>query len=416
MGLNKEVIIIGGGVIGLACAHYLIDKGANVRIIEKYEIGAGASHGNCGLLCFSDVIPLCSSGTVSHEIVRTLKGTSPLYIKPRLDYKLLVWLLKFASKCNADNMTQAAMGKYELLNYSASLFDTLMALNTVNCDFEKKGLLAVFKDKKNFEKYQATNEFLATYNMGARRIDKKELRQLEPALRNDIAGAWLNENDWHLKPNILMASWRKYLSGKGLIIEEHCKVLDFEINGNTIIKVNTIKGSFNADSFVLATGAWAPQTLQQLKLDLPVQPGKGYSITMERPGICLTYPCSLYEKSMVATPWKTGYRLGGTMEFSGYDDSLNPKRLSKLISGASAFLREPLGHPVMEQWTSLRPMTYDDLPIIDRAPFQENLIVATGHGMLGLTMSTGTGKLVCDMIYGKTPEINITPFSISRFR
>ena len=101
MGYNKEVIIIGGGVIGLACAHYLIEKGASVRIVEKDEIGGGASHGNCGLLYFSDVIPLCSPGTVSHEIVKTLKRTSPLYIKPTLDYKLLIWLLKFASKCNS---------------------------------------------------------------------------------------------------------------------------------------------------------------------------------------------------------------------------------------------------------------------------------------------------------------------------
>ncbi|MBU0464830.1 MAG: FAD-dependent oxidoreductase [Proteobacteria bacterium] len=416
MGYNKEVIIIGGGVIGLACAHYLIEKGASVRIVEKDEIGGGASHGNCGLLYFSDVIPLCSPGTVSHEIVKTLKRTSPLYIKPTLDYKLLIWLLKFASKCNSSHMTQAAMGKYEILNYSISLFDTLLALDTMCCDFEKKGILAVFKDKKNFEKYQATNEFLATYNMEARRIDKKELQEIEPALRNDIAGAWLNENDWHLKPDMLMASWRKHLSKKGLIIEEHCNLLGFEIKGNTLVGVNTIKGSFKADAFVLATGAWAPQTLQQLKLDLPVQPGKGYSITMERPGICPTYPCSLYEKSMVATPWKSGYRLGGTMEFSGYDDKLNPKRISKLISGATAFLREPLGHPVIEEWTSFRPMTYDDLPIIDKAPSWENLIIATGHGMLGITLATGTGKLVCDMVYGKTPEINVTPFGISRFR
>jgi len=416
MGSNKEVIIIGGGVIGLACAHYLIEKGANVRIIEKDEIGAGASHGNCGLLYFSDVITLCSPGTVNHEIARTLKGTSPLYIKPSLDYKLLIWLLKFASKCNASHMTQAAKGKYEILNYSISLFETLLAMDTMGCDFEKKGILSVFKEKHNFEKYQATNDFLATYNMGAKRIDKKELQEIEPALRNDIAGAWLNENDWHLKPDMLMASWRKHLSGKGLIIEEHCGLLGFETKGNTLVGVNTIKGSFKADAFVLATGAWAPQTLQQLKLDLPVQPGKGYSITMERPGICPTYPCSLYEKSMVATPWKSGYRLGGTMEFSGYDDKLNPKRLSKLISGATAFLKEPVGHPVIEQWTSLRPMTYDDLPIIDRAPSHENLIIATGHGMLGLTLATGTGKIVCDMVYDKTPEIDITPFGISRFR
>ena len=416
MGSNKEVIIIGGGVIGLACAHYLIDKGANVRIIEKGKIGEGASHGNCGLLYFSDVIPLCSPGAVTNEIVRTLKGTSPLYIKPTLDIKRLIWLLKFASKCNADHMAKAAKEKYEILNYSISLLDTLLALDQMDCDFEKKGILSVFKDQKNFENHESINAFLKKYNMGGRRIDKKELRKLEPSLKDDIAGAWLNKADWHLKPDMLMSCWRKHLSQKGLIIEEHCNVLKFETRGNKIVGLDTVKGRFKADEFILATGAWAPRTLRQLNLDLPVQPGKGYSITMERPDICPTYPCSLYEKSMVATPWQSGYRLGGTMEFSGYSDHLNPKRLSKLISGATVYFKEPVGHTIIEEWTSLRPMTYDDLPIIDHAPSHENLIITTGHGMLGLTLATGTGKIVADMVYGKTPEVNIKPFGISRFR
>ncbi|NOX35411.1 MAG: FAD-dependent oxidoreductase [Deltaproteobacteria bacterium] len=415
MGSKKEVIIIGGGVIGLACAHYLIENGASVRIIEKEAIGDGASHGNCGLLYFSDVIPLCSPGTVSHEIIRTLKRTSPLYIKPAWDIKRLIWLLKFAFKCNSSHMTRAAGEKYELLHYSISLFDTLMALEEINCDFEKKGLLTVFKKSKNFKNYGKTSAFLGTYGMGAKKIDKKELQELEPAISDDVEGAWLNETDWHLRPDMLMASWRKYLSQKGVIIEEYCKVSDFEINGNAVTGVNTAKGNFKADAFVLATGAWTCQTLKQLKLDLPVQPGKGYSITMERPGICPLFPLILYESNMVATPWKSAYRLGGTMEFSGHNDYLNPDRLSKLISGATAFLREPAGYPVIEEWTGLRPMTYDDMPIIDRAPAWENMIIATGHGMLGLTLATGTGKIVCDMVCGKKPEINIAPFGIHRF-
>lgn len=135
---KKEVVIIGGGVIGLASAHYLIDNGASVRIIDRDKIGEGASHGNCGLLYFSDVIPLCAPGTIRHEVIRTLKGTSPLYIKPTLDIKRLIWLLKFASKCNAPYMIRAAKQKFEILHYSISLFDTLMDLDGMGCDFEKR--------------------------------------------------------------------------------------------------------------------------------------------------------------------------------------------------------------------------------------------------------------------------------------
>ena len=415
MSPKKEVIIVGGGIIGLACAHYLLESGSSVRIIEKNNIGNGASHGNCGLLYFSDVKPMCSPGTVSHEILRALRGTSPLYIKPTLDIKLWTWLLKFASKCNSSHMMEAAKAKYEILHYSIHLYKTVLALAGMACDFEDKGILTVFKDKKKFETYQKTSNFLDTFGIGSQRIDKTELLKLEPALSKDIAGAWFNKADWHLRPELLMISWRNYLSQKGAIIEEQCNVLEFKTDGKTVIGVNTDQGTFEADAFILATGAWASQTLKQLKLDLPVQAGKGYSITMERPGICPSYPCILYEKSMVVTPWKSGYRLGGTMEFSGFSNSLNPKRLSKLISGATAYLREPLGHPITEEWTGLRPMTYDDMPIIDRAQSHKNLIIATGHGMLGLTLATGTGKVVCDMVNEKTPEINMAPFSINRF-
>jgi D-amino-acid dehydrogenase len=412
---KKEVIIIGGGVIGLACAHYLLEKGAKVRIIEKDEVGKATSHGNCGLLYFSDVIPLCSPGTVGKEIYRALCGTSPLHIKPALDFTLWNWLFKFAAKCRPNTMRRIAAEKYELLDYSIGLFETLLGLENIGCDFEKKGILTVFNDPKNLDNFKKTNAFLETYNLGYKRLEKEQALEMEPALAKDIAGAWYSEVDWHLRPDLLMASWRKHLAGKGLIIEEYSKVIDFEISGNTITHVNTIRGKFAADTFIMATGAWAPETVKQLGINLPVQPGKGYSITMDRPGICPEIPCVLYEKSMVVTPWKSGYRLGGTMEFSGYSTSLNPKRLSKLITGANQYMKDSTGHPIIEEWTGLRPMTYDDMPIIDRSPSQENLIIATGHGMLGLTLATGTGKIVTDMVYDNTPDINIRPFGINRF-
>jgi D-amino-acid dehydrogenase len=412
---KKEVIIIGGGVIGLACAHYLLDQGANVRIIEQYGIGEGASHGNCGLLYFSDLIPLCAPGAVSHEIYRGICGTSPLYIKPALDIPLLAWLIKFAARCRPRTMLRTMANKNELLHYSIDLFERLLKLPDLTCDFEKTGVLTVCKDSKNLDSLKKKNDLLAPYGLGYRSLDRDAILALEPALKPDIAGGWHSTVDWHLRPDMLMNAWRKHLSRRGLIIEEHAKLLDFEILGNTITQVKTVKGTFSADAFVLATGAWAPRTARQLGLHLPVQPGKGYSITMERPGICPSMPCVLYEKNMVITPWKSGYRLGGTMEFSGYSTTLNKTRLSKLVKGAEAYMKDPTGNPVIEEWTGLRPMTYDDMPIIDRSPGQENLVIATGHGMLGLTLATGTGKIVADMIYGRTPGINIAPFGLDRF-
>ncbi len=415
MGSNNDVIIIGGGIIGLACAHYLIKENISVRIIEQDIIGSGASHGNCGLLYFSGVIPLCSPGVVKHEIYRTILGKSPLYIKPTLDTGLILWLLKFAAHCNAAHMDAASKAKNDILRYSLDLFETLFSEHDIECDFEKKGLLLLFKNKKYFEEYKSTNAFLENFGFGATALDRDEALQLEPAIHKNIAGAWYNKHDWHLRPEMLVDSWKKLLIKKGLIIEEKCKIIDFEIKQGKIRHANTITGRYKADAFILATGAWTPEIKKQLKLNIPVQPGKGYSITMERPDQSCEIPCIFYEKNIVATPWKTGYRLGGTMEFSGFSDALNKKRLSGLISGAKEYLNTPVGQSTLEEWTGLRPMTYDDLPIIDKSPRQDNLFIATGHGMLGLTLATGTGKAICDMICNEKAQINLAPFSMDRF-
>ncbi|MCK5696286.1 MAG: FAD-dependent oxidoreductase [Desulfobacula sp.] len=421
MGSNNDVIIVGGGIIGLACAHDFIEENVSVRIIEQDFIGSEASHGNCGLLYFSGIIPLCSPGVVRHEIYRTILGKSPLHIKPTLDIERLLWLLKFAAHCNAAHMNTASKAKSEISGYSLDLFETLFSEHAIKCDFEKKGLLFLFKNKKYFEEYKYTNAFLENFNLGAKALDRDEALQLEPAINKNIAGAWYNEHDWHLRPEMLVDAWKKLLIKKGLILEEKSKMIDFEIKQGTIRQVNTVTGHYKADAFILATGAWTPEIKKQLKLNIPVQPGKGYSITMARPDQSCDIPCYFYEKNIVATPWKTGYRLGGTMEFSGFSDAINKKRISGLISGAKEYLNTPVGHPDLKQrtdlkqWTGLRPMTYDDLPIIDRSPVQDNLFIATGHGMLGLTLATGTGKAICDMICNDNPQINLAPFSMGRF-
>ncbi len=415
MGDSSDVIIIGGGVIGLACAHYLMESGARVTVVEKGEVGQGASHGNCGLLYFSDVIPLCSPGAVSTEIIRAIKGTSPLYIKPELDIDKYLWLMRFALKCRPSWMNTAATPKYELLTYSMTLFTSLLSTSLLPCDFEDIGILSVFKEKKNFEAQASTQAFLKTFGLEAEPIEKEDLSTLEPALLDDVAGAWLNKADWHLRPELLMTTWHNFLTEQGVVFHEGCEVVDVTIDHRRVSRLYTTQGEFESDEVVLAAGAWTPLLMKKLGLNLPVIPGKGYSLTMERPEICPTYPLMLYEKNMVATPWKSAYRLGGTMEFSGYSHSLNKKRIHKLITGATAYLKTPLGDPLVEAWTNLRPMTYDDMPVIDRPGHVKNLTIATGHGMLGLTLCTGTGKAVCDMVLGRTPQIDMTPYALNRF-
>jgi D-amino-acid dehydrogenase len=154
---------------------------------------------------------------------------------------------------------------------------------------------------------------------------------------------------------------------------------------------------------------------RRLKLSLPVQAGKGYSLTMARPDLCPELPCYFYEKSVVATPWKSGFRLGGTMEFSGFNSNIVARRIQNLTFAAREYLKEAVGNAAVEQWVGMRPMVYDDLPIIDRAPKYKNLMVATGHGMSGISMAPSTGKLVAEIITGRRPHIDSAAFRINRF-
>jgi D-amino-acid dehydrogenase len=179
--------------------------------------------------------------------------------------------------------------------------------------------------------------------------------------------------------------------------------------------IQTSQGELTADAFVVATGALTPLLNTHLGCKIPIQPGKGYSITMPRPALCPTYPMIFEEHRVAVTPMKSGYRIGSTMEFAGYDATLNRRRLSLLKEGAKHYLREPYGDPVEEEWFGWRPMTPDSLPIIDRSPAYANVVIAAGHNMLGLSMAPATGKLVAEMLCGERTHIDLSAYAVSRW-
>jgi len=196
---------------------------------------------------------------------------------------------------------------------------------------------------------------------------------------------------------------------------ENRQVTGFAREGGRAVAVETSAGPIAAEMFLVAVGAWTPWLNRQLQCKVPIQPGKGYSITMPRPADCPTRPLLFPEHKVVVTPMQSGYRLGSTMEFAGYDTRIHPRRLQALQQGADVYLQQPADGPVEEQWYGWRPMTYDGLPIIDRTPSTENILVAAGHNMLGVSMAPATGKMVAEMINGQPPHIAPEPFSLSRF-
>lgn len=412
---HSDVLILGGGVIGMACAYYLALEGVKVRIIEQDQIGTGASSGNCGLVFTSDLVPLCAPGAVSFELMRMLTGKSPLYIKPEFDINKIVWLMKFAAQCRKKYLQHSMIAKEAILRYSAELYDQLFSNAQIDAEYEKKGSLMVCRTKDGMVQYAGTSDLLKPYGFAATPYRGQALTALEPALREDLYGAWHHPGDAHLKPQKLMTDWRDQLQQLGVIFEEDCLVDHLPGNFRNAGRVVTSKGEFTADNTIVCLGAWSPKLAGCLGDHIPVLPGKGYTLTMKRPEISPKIPCYMVETNVVATPWKEDYRLGGTMEFSGYSTALNPGRINRITAAAVQYLKTPIGSPLLEERSDLRPMTVDDLPIIGRVSSLDNFYIATGHGMLGITMATGTGKVIADMVQGKNPEIDITPFSPQRF-
>jgi D-amino-acid dehydrogenase len=413
---RKQVLVVGGGVIGLACAHFLERGGCRVTVIDQGAIGAGCSHANCGLVCPSHVLPLAEPGAAWRAFKSLFQRGAPLAIRPRWDPGLWAWLARFARRCNRRDMLESADASNPLLRSSMALYGELAQEEALDCEWQVNGLLFAFRDRREFLAWQQVDDLLRTrYQLGAERLDGDAVTGFEPALRPGLAGGWYYAHDAQLKPDKLVASWRATLEGRGVRFLEGCAIKGIEPACEWARLAHTSLGPIEADAFVLATGAWTSRLGRLLGRTPPIVPGKGYSLTMKRPACCPRVPIIFPETRVAVTPFRTQYRLGSTMEFAGFDARIDRRRLQLLRDGAAPFLQQPCGEPVIEEWCGWRPMTYDSLPIIDKSPRQPNVFVAAGHNMLGVSMAPATGKLLAELVLGRPPHIDHAPYSILRF-
>lgn len=414
-GSRGHVAIVGGGVIGTLSAYYLQRDGWSVSVLEKGEVGKGTSYGNCGLVCPSHVLPLAEPGVLGKTFKALFARNSPFAIKPRLDPSLWSWLLRFAGRCNETDMRSAASGIHALLESSMSEYQDLIARESLNCEWETRGLLFPYKSRKTLDAYGHTDTLLGeSFGVPAKKLDGDELLELEPSLKPGLAGGWYYEDDAHLRPDRLLGSLRELLVGRGVKFVSDRGVSGFRSDGTQARAAITSDGEVEADAFLIATGALTPLLNRELGCKIAIQPGKGYSLTMTRPSICPSIPMIFPETRVAVTPFHSGYRLGSTMEFAGYDDTIRPERIQLLKDGAAPYLREPCGPVEEEVWYGWRPMTVDSLPYIDRSPRFGNVMIAAGHNMLGLSMATGTGRLVAELMGERSPHIDASAYRLSR--
>lgn len=414
---NGRVVVIGAGIVGACSAYYLARAGWKVTIVDRAKFGSGCSHGNCGYICPSHALPLAAPGAIGSTFKTFFQRNSPLKLRISSVLSHLGWFWNFAKKCNEQDMLNSGLGISELLNSSRTLYDELLKVEQIDCEWQSKGLLFVFQTQKVFQHYAEVDQLLTEkFQQPARRFLADELLALEPSLKpNAAAGGYLYEGDAHLRPDVFLKEMQRVLQSKNVEIIENQPVTSFQIESGKVVSVVTANGNLDCEAAVVATGACTPRMNQILGCQIPIVPGKGYSITMPRPKICPTYPLIFEEHRVAVTPFRTGYRIGSTMEFAGYDESLNRSRLGILRDGAAHYLKTPDSEPVQEEWWGWRPMVFDGNPIIDFVPAAKNLMVAAGHGMLGLSMATGTGKLVAEMLSNDKTHVDAKAYSLSRF-
>ena len=413
---DESAIIVGGGIIGIACAHYLSQAGLSVTVIDKGTIAGACSHGNCGFVCPSHVPPLTEPGAIGMAIRSLFNPRAPFRVKPRLSPALWNWMWQFARRCTHKQVRQAGAHLQSILDASMDEYRQLIPAMSLDCEWKDDGLLYVLQTERGMKGFAETDRMLTEhFGVSARRIDGSELPAFDPGLKPGLAGAFHYPGDASVRPDLLNREWAERLRANGVQFIEQCELQTIRKSAGRITSLQTSQGELEADHFVFALGAWSTHWSSELQCHVPIQPGKGYSVTMARPQPCPKYPMLFPEHKVGVSPFDGGFRLGSMMEFTGYDTSIPPERIQQLRDSARPYLLAPVDGHAEETWYGWRPMTWDSLPIIGPVPALRNVYLATGHNMLGLSLAPSTGRLITEFITGEPTHIDATPFSPLRF-
>ena len=416
MSSKTDVLIVGAGVIGCACAYYLARDGARVTLIDRGQPGHGCSYGNAGWIVPSHGLPLPMPGAIRHAAKWLLQPDSPLYIKPRPSWTMICWLARFLRCSTHRHLHAAAPALVGLAQESLGLLEAFAKEHgAATISFQQRGLLYVCNSEPGLKHTLADAELVADLGVTVKLLDAEELRAMEPAIRGPVAGGVEYPDDAHAEPLEVVQGFAREAEAAGATIHPATEVISIQHQGNRISAVRTTRGSFAADEYVLAVGAWTPVVARELGLRIPIQAGKGYALTVEPFEPFPSRPMNLVERKIGVTPRDGSLRLAGTLELAGLDESVTLRRVEAIARGASEYLNLPQPVRPIEIWRGLRPCTPDGLPMIGRPEGWSNLILAAGHAMLGLTMSAGTGRLVADICADRTPAVDPEPFQPSRF-
>ncbi|GAB3172308.1 NAD(P)/FAD-dependent oxidoreductase [Telluribacter humicola] len=413
----KKVGIVGGGVSGLFTAFYLCKAGCEVTVIERGQLDDGCSFGNAGMIVPSHIIPLAQPGMIARGIKWMLSSTSPFYVKPRLDWELVKWGALFWKHSTDAHVKRSIPVLRDISLLSKDLYQELAMQAEIDFGWQEKGLLMLFKSEQAALEMQHEADVANGAGIEAQVLSGKEVQALEPDVEVDVRGAVYYPGDAHIVPNQLMKELVRYLRRQGVKILDNHTVQDLEVRNGKVESVITDSGSYQFDEVVIATGAWAPVLTRKLGMALPMQGGKGYSFTLPRMAKNIKIPAIMLEARATATPMDSSLRFAGTLEVAGTDMSVNMNRVRGIVQSISNYYPGmKVAMPQAEEvWRGLRPCSPDGLPYIGRVDGYTNVVVATGHGMMGVSLGPGTGKLVSELVLGQPASMDCQAFEPRRF-
>lgn len=413
--MSKDIGIIGGGIIGLSTAYYLLKDGYRVTIIDKGDLTDGCSFGNAGMIVPSHFIPLAAPGMISKGIRWMFNSTSPFYVRPRFDIDLLKWGYQFYRHSNDEHVSRSGPALRDLSLLSKALYPQLQNDLPVDFQYRERGLLMLYRSKEAEEEEKETAHAANDLGIEAHVLSAPEVQKLEPDVRVDVRGGVYFPGDTHLTPQNLVNGLITFLKSKNVEFITSAEVTGIQMSGRRIEGLTAGGRVLSFDEYVLAAGSWSGLIANKLNLNLPMQAGKGYSFTLNDVAKNVRVPSILLEARVAVTPMGSSLRFGGTMEIGGINHDINSNRVRGIVESIPKYYPEmKVGFPG-KIWHGLRPCSPDGLPFIGRTIAIENLIVATGHSMLGVTLGPGTGKVVCDLVGGRKADVDVSMFRPERF-
>lgn len=409
-----KVLIIGGGIMGLSSAYYLQKKGYEVTVLDKGDISDNCSFGNAGMIVPSHFVPLAAPGMISQGIRWMFNSKSPFYVRPSLNVNLISWGLKFMKHATNKHVEAAAEPLRDLSLLSKKLYEDLAKEQDFDFELTNNGILAFYKTEKAGEEEAHLAKKAIELGLDMVILSAEECRALQPKLNLDVLGAVHYRCDAHLYPTKLMNALLSHLEKNNVKIIRNKEVDKIESSGSRITKVFTGDTSWEADQYVIATGSWSPAIAKMVNLNISLMPGKGYSFMEKEPENRLTIPALLCEARVAITPMNGSIRYGGTMELDKINSRVNMTRVKGIVESVPKYF--PDLHPQLPEeknvWYGFRPSSPDGLPYIGRSAEKENLIIATGHGMMGLSLGPATGLLVSQIVAEQRTELKMEPYAI----